>query len=410
MAGVSGPLDSPRGRRLLFFSLYLSEGAPIGYLWLALPTRLRSAGVPVERITQLTALLVLPWTFKFLVAPLVDGLRTSRWGRRHFVIAAQLAMGVTLLGTLALDPVADLGPLTWLLLAHACAAATQDVSIDALCIASTSVDERGRLNGFMQAGMMIGRAAMGGGALILEAYIGARAVVLVLVLLTTWSIALVALAGSLERAEPKARGERAREVGREIAAALRERKTWTGVVIALLGGAAFKALEVVMGPFLVDRGYTKAEVGWFSAGPMIVCMTLGALVGGSLADRLARARFVATALVLVAASVAAVAAVDLTTGGKGGRLLLVLLAASAFAIGLYTSSSYALFMDLTRPAIAATQFSAFMGATNGCESWSVWAMGRLHERLGYAHALLALSCVSLLVAPIVLTLRRPRTD
>jgi hypothetical protein len=88
----SSRIDSPAGRRLLFFSLYLSEGAPIGYLWLALPTRLRAAGVPVEQITALTSLLVLPWTFKFLVAPLVDGLRSPRWGRRHFVIASQHLM------------------------------------------------------------------------------------------------------------------------------------------------------------------------------------------------------------------------------------------------------------------------------------------------------------------------------
>lgn len=195
---------------MLFFSLYLSEGAPIGYLWLALPTRLRAAGLPVEQITGLTALLVLPWTFKFLAAPLVDGLRTRRWGRRQFVIAAQLVMGGTLLATLTLDPVRDLGLLTGILFAHACAAATQDVAIDALCIAATAEDERGRLNGWMQAGMMIGRAAMGGGALVLGGWIGPRAVVLVLVALTTFSIGLVLAARSME-APPRVRAPSALE-------------------------------------------------------------------------------------------------------------------------------------------------------------------------------------------------------
>lgn len=401
-------IDSPIGRRLLFFSLYLSEGAPIGYIWLALPTRLRSAGVPLDAITALTSLLVLPWTFKMLAAPLVDGLASGRWGRRHFVVASQIVMGATILGTLALDPVAELDALTWLLFMHACAAAVQDVSIDALCIASTDPVERGRLNGWMQAGMMVGRAAMGGGALVLERWVGARAVISTLVVLTTFSIVLVLMAPSLERATAREPG-RARALVRELGAALTEGTTWAGLAFAVLGGSAFKAFEVVLGPFLIDRGYDRSDVGWFSAGPMIAAMIVGAVVGGSLADRLPRQRFVAAALLFVIASVASVAVVDLARGGVRGTPLLVLIVLTAIAIGLYTSSSYALFMDLTRPAIAATQFSAFMGATNGCESWSAWAMGRLERAYGYPTAMLLLCGVSLAALPLVLVMK-PRVS
>ena len=60
-----------------FAALYLSEGAPIGFLWFA--------GVSVGSITALTSLLVLPWTLKFLWAPLVDVLRPRRGGRRTWV-------------------------------------------------------------------------------------------------------------------------------------------------------------------------------------------------------------------------------------------------------------------------------------------------------------------------------------
>jgi hypothetical protein len=60
------------GRRFLFASLYFAEGAPIGFLWWALPATLREAGAPVERITALTAMLALPWAVKFVRAPLID--------------------------------------------------------------------------------------------------------------------------------------------------------------------------------------------------------------------------------------------------------------------------------------------------------------------------------------------------
>jgi MFS transporter (putative signal transducer) len=140
---------------VLFASLYLSEGAPIGFLWLALPTQLRSEGVSVPQISALTSLLVLPWTLKFLWAPLIDVLQTARWTFRHWIISAQVVMGASLLSLLWLDPRRDYGWLTATLVLHAFAAATQDVSIDAFCIGHSESGERGQLNGWMQAGMLI---------------------------------------------------------------------------------------------------------------------------------------------------------------------------------------------------------------------------------------------------------------
>ena len=76
-------LATPARRRVLFACLYVSEGAPIGFLWEALPTRLAIAGVPDRRIGELASLLVLPWVFKFAWAPLVDVLRTPAEARRQ---------------------------------------------------------------------------------------------------------------------------------------------------------------------------------------------------------------------------------------------------------------------------------------------------------------------------------------
>jgi len=178
-------LATPVRRRLLFAALYLSEGAPIGFLWLALPTRLKVADVPIQQITALTAVLVIPWTFKFAWAPLVDVLRSRSWTLKHWVLSAQLVMGITLMPLIWVDPVSSMKWLSLLLIIHATAAATQDVAIDALCISATDATERGTLNGWMQAGMLAGRAAMGGGALVLSSLIGDAAVVLVLVSITT---------------------------------------------------------------------------------------------------------------------------------------------------------------------------------------------------------------------------------
>ncbi|MBP1648048.1 MAG: RhtX/FptX family siderophore transporter, partial [Bacteroidetes bacterium] len=174
-------LSSRRGRRILFTALYLSEGAPIGFIWWALPTKLRLAGIGLETITMLTSLLVLPWIFKFLWSPLIDAVQTSRWSLRSWILAMQMLMGCSLLPLLIWDMSADPARLIPFLLLLTTAAATQDAAIDALAIRTVPPGERGSVNGWMQLGMLVGRSALGGGALLLDQRIGPAAVVLLLV-------------------------------------------------------------------------------------------------------------------------------------------------------------------------------------------------------------------------------------
>src|SRR5690606_41764562 len=97
---------------------------------------------------------------------------------------------------------------------------------------------------------------------------------------------------------------------------------------------------------------------------------------------------------------------DLLWQAQRGPHLLVGLALTALGIGIFTAASYALRMDLTRPSIAATQFSAFMGATTGCESWSSYAIGRIVASGGYPTGLLTMCGVSLAALPLLLGMRR----
>ncbi|MFN2376329.1 MAG: MFS transporter [Candidatus Binatia bacterium] len=397
-----GLLATTRGKSLLFGALYLSEGAPIGYLWVALPTSLRASGVPLAEVTALAALLVVPWTCKFAWAPLVDLLTRRGIALHHVIVSAQALMGLTLLSLLVLDPLQDYALLRAFLLAHAFAAATQDVAIDAWCIRTAAPAERARLNGWMQVGMLSGRSLLGGGALVLAPLVGTPVVVALLIGVTTFSGALV-LASPSPRAAAAAAATP--PVGRMLRDALGRRTTWAGLLFALLAGAGPRALEVVCGPFLVDRGYASDEVGWLLAGPFIFATILGAVLGGWIGDRASRTRVVGATLACVAVGVAMVALLDARFGERAGAHLLLPIAATFFANGVFTAVSYALFMDLAAAGASATLFSAFMGATNGCEAWAVYALGRLEPTRGYSGALIALSAASVLALLLVPLLR-----
>lgn len=387
-------------RRLLFAALYFSEGAPIGFLWWYLPTQLRAAGVPIGDITRVTALLVLPWTFKFLWAPLVDGRRARGGTYRAWIVGAQLLMGLLLVPLFFLDLQRHLAWIVPLLLAHSLAAATQDVAVDGLAVAVTAEGERGALNGWMQAGMLLGRSLFGGAALVAAAHLGPRWVPVILLGAVWVSLALVAgIREPRGAARPPGSGLLA-----GLRAAVARRATWLGLAFGLVAGAGFEAVGAVVGPYLVDRGMPTGEVGRFLAVPAVAAMLAGALLGGPLADRVGRLRSVAVFLVALAAAVFALS-LPVT---RGETATLAVLTALYFAIGLFTASSYALFMDLTDPRLGATQFSAYMAATNGCEAWAGFLVGQIAGPLGYGPAFRILALVSLAGLPLLVSLRRAR--
>ena len=384
-------LETRRGRRVLFALLYLTEGAPIGYLWWALPTRMRAAGLSASEIGAFVGLLAIPWACKFLWAPAIDAMRGPRWGLRAWIASAQLVMALALVPHAFIDPATGYTLLLATSLVHGFAAATQDVAIDALAISATPAAERGSLNGAMQVGMLSGRAVFGAGGLVLGSGLGAGAPPLLIVGLLLFSLLVLRYGVASQAVAAVAVGARIREL---VTFVLRDRRTWRGLGFAALAGAGFEAVGALAGPLLVDRGATTAEVGWFFAAVSTPALALGAVLGGVIADRSGARRTSSFAVVATAVAVFTLAAVDeLRPDADGARI--VALGAVYLTCGALIGASYALFMHLAEGPAAATAFSAWMAGTNLCEAWSAAAAGRLTDAIGYGGAFAILAFVSL---------------
>lgn len=375
-------------RQLLLFSLlYFSEGAPIGFLWWAMPTILRTRGVSVADISGLTAVLVLPWTFKFLVAPVVDILRNERWSHKHWVIVAQLGMGLALLPLVWLPLEKDFTLWTRLLILHAFFASVQDVSVDALAVNSTEQAERGRLNAWMQAGMLVGRGVFGGVSIWLAAQWGLGRVMAVLIAAIWCSMGFL----MSYQPPPAAPIDRAQYFSR-LKETFRSTTVWWAMGFTLTAEAAFKSVGGLAGPLLVDRGADDKQNALFFSVVIAVAMIVGSLLGGRMADRSERIPAVRRALFISLGTVFLCGL--LVRAGAPLEVLFVSLALVYAAGGLFVTTSYAMLMDFTAPSLAAFQFSLFMACVNGCESWSVALCGRLQKPLGYGGSFLALACVA----------------
>lgn len=140
----------------------------------------------------------------------------------------------------------------------------QVVAIDALCVYESMPEERGSSNGWMHCGVLVGRAAMGGDSLVLEQWIGFPAVVGVLCGLILASAALLAFAhekpfsGLVDPTQSDAAfTSRLSMMFRELIVAVRSGGIWAGLLFSMTAPAAFKSLKAVIGPFLIDHGYSK---------------------------------------------------------------------------------------------------------------------------------------------------------
>jgi predicted MFS family arabinose efflux permease len=351
------------------------------------------------------AMLVLPWTLKFLWAPVVDVVRSRRWRLRSWIASSQIAMGFCLVPLFWLHPIEHFGMWSTLLLMHAFFAATQDVAIDALAVRAVGENERGWVNGAMQAGMILGRSLFGGVGILIVSRLGWPWVFAAL-LAAIWGSLLALQFWAPEEPDAVDSPRRAfRSLMESLAFAIRKRATWFALGFALIGGAAFEAAGALSGPFMIDRGIAKESIGTFFAGPTVVAMLVGGIVGGRVSDAWGRVRSVA---VFLGGVIVCVCALALIPAGASATMLFAFYGALYFCIGLFTASSYALFMDLTDARAGATQFTAFMAATNACEAWATWGGGRIVEGSGYALAFGAMAAVSLAGLIVLALLARSR--
>ncbi len=356
-----------------------------------MPTLLRKEDVPIEQITSLVALLVLPWVFKFLWAPLVDSLRSDSIGFKHWIAGTQIFMALTLVPLLFISPEENFALWGAFLFLHSFSAATQDVAIDALVINEVAYKERGMLNGFMQAGMLTGRSIFGGGTIAIASTLGLNAVLTLLIAVISITMFLLIF---VKEPAYKLKKDRLQNFWNNLSGSFTKTHTWLGVAFALIAAAAFESAGALAGPFLVDKEVDEKMIGLFFSVLVVGAMLTGGLIGGYLSDRLSRKKSVGVFLIGFVLIILSIAVADEYLSLAAGWFL-GLFTLMYFFVGLFTSSSYALFMDITNPRIGGTQFSSYMAATNGCESWSVWVAGGVTERAGYAAAFALMSVVSL---------------
>ena len=162
----------PRVAAMLF--LGFSAGLPFLLVGGTLSALLVERGVDIVAI-GFFSWVSLSYALNFAWAPLVDSLAipwlTRRLGkRRSWMLAAQFAIAMGLLGVAATDPLTSLPIFIAAALLAAFGSATQDIAIDAYRIEAVEEERQGAMAAAYQLGYRIALLAAGAGALYLASY------------------------------------------------------------------------------------------------------------------------------------------------------------------------------------------------------------------------------------------------
>lgn len=147
-------------RYVMFSVLYFAQGIPGGITYYAIPAWLAmNHKTPVE-IASYSAVVLIPWSFKIIIAPLMDRYTILSMGRkRPWVIFGQLGLILSFLAIgLVPDPLNNLNGLMIVGFIVSVFGCFQDVSTDGMAIDIVPIDEQARANGLMWGSKTIGSA------------------------------------------------------------------------------------------------------------------------------------------------------------------------------------------------------------------------------------------------------------
>jgi len=359
-----------------------ASGLPLYLLLQLVPAWLRDSGVSLAEI-GLFALVGLPYTWKFLWAPLMDRWRLPLGLRRGWMLFAQvgLILSIGLLGQI--DPLADTGVVAAVAVVIAIFSATQDVAIDAYRREILADSELGLGNSIHVQAYRIASLVPGSLSLIL-----ADMLPWAWVFWITGAFMLVGIALSLFAAEPERDVVPARGLAETVIAPFREyveRRGWSALLLALAFMVVYKLGDnmatALSTPFYLDLGFTKTEIGLVAKHAALWPAIAGGLLGGIAMIKIGinRALWVFGVFQLISILGFAVLA-------NTGAVLWLLAAVIAFeylGVGLGTAAFTAFIARESSKAFAATQFALFTALAALPRSLANATTGVLVEQMGW---------------------------
>jgi PAT family beta-lactamase induction signal transducer AmpG len=370
-------------RRLgVMLPLGFASGLPLALTAGTLQAWLTVDGIDLQTIGLFT-LVGLPYTVKFLWAPLMDRFRLPWLGRRRgWMLAMQLGLLAGILALALMEPRDIPVAVAIVALTVAFLSASHDIVYDAYRTDVLKPEERGFGAGVSVTGYRLAMLVSGAGALVLSEQIGWHATYIAMA-----GCMLIGIGTTLVSPEPADPGNPPKSLSDAVLGPVQEffsKKPAVGLLLLIvlykLGDAFAASLTTA---FLI-RGvqFTATDVGLVNKGMGLGATIIGALIGGALMNRLGLYRALLAFGVLQACS-----NLSFMVLAEAGRDYGVMVAAVAFenlSGGMGTTAMVTLMMALCDHRYTATQFALLSALASVGRVFVGPPSGYLADAVGWA--------------------------
>lgn len=368
-------------RMLVCFTMGFASGLPLLLTISVLQAWMKEEGVNLTVIGLMT-LVGLPYTLKFLWAPLLDRFTLPCLGRRRgWLLVAQVALIVSIAGLGLTNPSNN----PWLVVFAAFLvtffSASQDIVIDAYRREDLADEELGLGSSLYVNGYRIGMLLASGGGLILADYTSFK-----MVYFTMAACMSVGIITTLLTPEPKVKEGAPKTLKEAVIDPFREYFSRQGALWILafilfykIGDTMASAMTI---PFYLDIGFSKTEIGTVVKLFGFWATILGALGGGIFILRYGINRSLWIFGFLQAISTAGFSA--LAYIGHDIPALGAVVAFENFSSGLGTSAFVAFMASLTNKKFTATQYALLSSLMGVPRVFASAPTGFMAEAMGWS--------------------------
>jgi PAT family beta-lactamase induction signal transducer AmpG len=342
-------------RKLIVLLLGFASGLPLALTGGTFQAWLKDDGIDLQTIGFLS-IITAPYTYKFLWAPLVDSTRPLGLGRRRgWILLTQLGLVAVLLIQSFFTPSGGLLLFAGLAFSLAVMSATQDIAIDAYRREILPDEELGSGAALSQLGYRLGMILSSGIALILADYMSWGSVYQLMA-----ASLIIGMVTTLLSPEPLVEGVKLPKLS-EFIEPFKEfftRARWKELILLILIYKITDAFAMaLLTPFLMEIGFSKAEIGSVLKVIGVASTIGGALVAGALMERMTLKQ--SLWIFGLAQLLANLSYAWLATVGHNFPVFVTSVIIENFGAGLGTAAYVAFLMAVTDKRFSGTQYALF---------------------------------------------------
>ena len=401
-------------RYFSFSALYFAQGIPDGILYFGFPAWMAMNGKTPAEIASFVGVLIIPWSFKFIIGPFIDRYTYLPMGRRRpWVLFGQIGIIMSFIGMASIiDPLDHMSQMMVAGVILSFFSAFQDVATDAMAIDILPKEEQARANGLMWGSKTLGvSSSLAAGSWMLN-QIGFSAALIALAI----AVSIIFLVPLLIRERPGEKflpfmhGKSSPETEEHHLDSWKEifKSLWHVMtlhyslllmVLLFVMGAAYNFMNTLIPIFTIQKlNWTDQEYSQVYSAASLFGGLMGMFIGGYLLDHFGRVRMLSIYYLLLI----------LLTGGMAYYEVHWLNShfTTAFIFAyttLYCFSTIGLLsmaMKFCWKKVSATQFTVYMAITNFGFAAGPKLIAPIREAYGWELTILAFAvivCVVLLM-------------